>query len=261
MPIDPITLALLTATATAGANKLFSSFGGGTKDEFKQTRRLRRSQEPLYQQLQESLMNPGAGGAFGDAADYYRDLLNPDSQTAQQMFAPELRRYNEQIIPDLAEQFAGMGSGGLSSSGFRNASINAGTDLSERLGAIRAQLRSQGAQGLANLGQFGLGDFINNVYTQGQPGFFESAGPGIANAGIQTASHFLNQDSDNNPSPSPASGPASPQISPKQPLPNFMDNPRGSLQPQFSTKGKTSPYGKNPMASKIQLPNFGAGIR
>src|SRR4029078_3616274 len=132
----------------------------------------------LYDQLQKSLLEPGAGGAFGSAADYYRDLLSDDSQTAKAMFKPEMRRFNEEIIPGLSEQFAGMGSGGLSSSGFRNATVNAGTDLSERLGAIRAQLRQQGAQGLANLGGMGLGNFSQDVVSQpGSSGFLSQIAP------------------------------------------------------------------------------------
>src|SRR6185503_2622466 len=148
---------------------LFSNIGKfffGSPEKHKRVSTLRKDQEPLYQQLQASLMNQGAGGAFGNAADYFRDLLSNDSQTAQAMFAPEQRNFNENIIPGLSEQFAGMGAGGLSSSGFRNAAVGAGTDLSERLGAIRAQLRQQGAQGLANLGGMGLGNFSQDVVSQ-----------------------------------------------------------------------------------------------
>lgn len=168
--------------------KSVGNFFGGTPEKHKRVSTLREEQEPLYQQLVNAGQNPGAGGAFGDAADYYRDLLSNDSQTAQSMFAPEQRRFREQIIPDLAEQFAGMGSGGLSSSGFRNASINAGTDLSERLGAIRANLRAQGAAGLANIGQQGLQNYSQDVVTQqGSPGFLAQAGPALAQAGLAYA--------------------------------------------------------------------------
>jgi len=93
-----------------------------------------------------------------------------------------MRQFNEQTIPGLAEQFAGMGSGGLSSSGFRNAAVNAGTDLSERLGALRAQLRQQGAQGLMGIGQQGLGQFNENIYQQGQPGLFDTLGQGLGSS-------------------------------------------------------------------------------
>jgi len=150
MPLPALAIPFLTAAvgglASAAGNKFFS----GSPEKHERVSSLRRDQEPLFKQLQEALQKKGGSGAFGQSADYYRDLLSNDSQTLNQLSAPELRRFNEEIIPDLSEQFAGMGSGGLSSSGFRNAAVNAGTDLSERLGALRAQLRNQGAQGLGS---------------------------------------------------------------------------------------------------------------
>jgi len=155
-------------------------FFTGTSEKHKRVSTLLPEQQDLYQQLQNAAMNEGAGGAFGGAADYYRDLLSNDSQTMNQLSAPEMRKFNEDIIPGLSEQFAGMGAGGLSSSGFRNAAVNAGTDLSERLGAMRAQLRSQGAAGLAGIGQAGLGNYSQDVMTQpGTPGFLSQMAPAI----------------------------------------------------------------------------------
>ena len=155
------------------------SFFTGTPGSFEQRSRLRPNQEGLQQQLSRSAMNRGAGGAFGDAADYYRGLLSNDSEDFNAFANPELRRFREQTIPGLSEQFAGFGSGGLDSSGFRNAAVNAGTDLSERLGAIRAQLRQQAAQGLAGIGQQALGQFDENIYRERTPGFLETAAPAI----------------------------------------------------------------------------------
>jgi len=166
-------------------NKKASQFLTGTPEKKKQISTLLPEQQSGFNQLQDAVAGPGAGGAYGDAADYYRDLISNDSQTANQMFAPEMRRFNENIIPDLAEQFAGFGSGGsgLSGSGFQNAAVNAGTDLSERLGAIRAQLRSQGAQGLAGIGQQGLGNYSQNQVTQqGSEGFLSNIAPAVGTA-------------------------------------------------------------------------------
>lgn len=158
----------------------FWDFLTGSSPKMKQRSTLNKQQLPLSQQLYSAVQGPGAGGAFGTAADYYRDLLNPDSQAAQTMFAPEMRRFNEEIIPGISEQFAGMGSGALSSSGFRNSAVNAGTDLQERLAAIRAQLQMQGAQGLTGIGQFGLSPQFNENYaTGGSPGFLSQVAPGI----------------------------------------------------------------------------------
>ncbi len=172
--------------------KQVGNFFTGTPATRENVSTLRPDQEDLYNQLQAANLGSGAGGAFGQAADYYRDLLSNDSQTMSQMAAPQMRQFNEEIIPGLSEQFAGMGSGGLSSSGFRNAAVNAGTDLSERLGALRAQLRQQGAAGLSNLGQMGLQPYSQNMETQpGSPGLLNNISSGIGNIAGQAAGGFM----------------------------------------------------------------------
>lgn len=161
----------------------FSKLFGGTpeKREFKST--LTDQQQGLHNQLTNSLQNRGAGGAYGDTADYYRDLLSNDSADYNAFSAPALRQYNQDIVPGISEQFAQMGAGGLSSSGFRNAQIQGATDLSERLGALRANLRQSGAQGLQNLGAQGLNPITQNVVTQqGSEGLLSQAAPIIGTA-------------------------------------------------------------------------------
>lgn len=185
---------------------------------------------PNQQGLQSQLLGSGQG-AFGQAADYYRSLLSDNNSTYNAFAQPELRRFREQIVPDIAEQFAGMGSGGLSSSGFRNAAVNAGADLSERLGALRAQLRQQGAAGLMGIGEMGLRPTVENIYTQGQPGFLHSL---LGTAG-QVAGMYLN---------------------PYGSL--FNRNPQQQTQPdQTPIKGSTSPYGTpSALNRNFQLPQF-----
>lgn len=164
----------------------------GTPEKRENVSLLTKQQKPLLNQAVNAGLGPGAGGAFGDSADYYRNLLSDDSEDYNAFAAPQMRQFNEQIIPDIAEQFAGMGSGNLSSSGFRNAAVNAGSDLSERLGAIRANLRQQGAQGLQGIGQVGLGNFSQNMVTQqGSPGFLSQAAPAIGNGLAQYATGGL----------------------------------------------------------------------
>ncbi len=194
------------AGGLASGTRAASRFFMGSPEKRKNVSTLRPEQEGLYNQLVQSGQQPGAGGAFGTAADYYRGLLSNESPDYQAFAAPALRQYGQDIVPGISEQFAGMGSGGLSSSGFQNAQIQGATDLSERLGALRAQLRQSGVQGLQNIGQLGLGNFSQNMVTQpGTQGFLSAiapavgtaagayiGGPGGAMAGNQLGNSFSN---------------------------------------------------------------------
>lgn len=168
-----------------GLFKSIGNFLGGTPSKRENVSTLRPEQEQLYQQLINSGMKPGAGGAFGGSADYYRNLLSDNSADYNAFAAPALRQYNEDIVPGISEQFAGGGGGqgSFSSSGFRNAQLQGATDLAERLGSIRAQLRQQGAQGLQSIGQQGLQNYSQNMETQaGSPGLLGNISQGIGNA-------------------------------------------------------------------------------
>ena len=54
-------------------------FTFGTPEKRENVSTLRPEQEDLYRQAVNAGMNPGAGGAFGTAADYYRNLLSDNS--------------------------------------------------------------------------------------------------------------------------------------------------------------------------------------
>lgn len=113
--------------------------------------------------------------ALGDVSKFYQSLMSGEG--FQDIAQPELRRFNQETIPDIAEQFAGLGSGGgLSSSGFQNSAATAATDLGERLASLRARLRMQGAENLQNLSQ------QNTFYREGQPGALNSILGGLGTA-------------------------------------------------------------------------------
>ncbi len=161
-----------------GARKGASNFLFGTPERHEQVSTLLPNQQGLQQEQVDA-----AKGAFGSAADYYRNNLSDNPEDMAAFSAPAIRQFNEEIVPGVSEQFAGMGAGGLSSSGFRNAATTAGTDLAERLGAIRANLRHSSAQGLANMGQNALGNYSKDVMTQpGSQGFLSSVAPAIGTA-------------------------------------------------------------------------------
>lgn len=161
-------------------NRKMKDFYLGSPEEHERVSTLLPEQMAGFNQLLGAGQGKGAGGAYGSAADFYYDILNNDPEMLNQLFAPEMRRFNQDIMPGLAEQFAGMGSGALSSSGFRNSATQAGTDLSERLAQMRMNLRQNAAQGLQNIGGAGLGNFSQDVMTNpGSPGFLSSIAPAV----------------------------------------------------------------------------------
>jgi hypothetical protein len=173
-----LALGLLTGGGKKGGKG--KSFLQGSPEEHTRTSTLMPEQMGLYNQSINAGMGRGAGGAFGTAADYYRDMLSDNPSDMDAFAAPEMRRYAEDIAPNIAEQYAGMGSGGLNSSGFRNAQNQAGVDLAERLGSIRANLRQNAAQGLTGIGQVGLGNYSKDVMTQpGSEGFLSQIAPAL----------------------------------------------------------------------------------
>jgi len=217
----------------------------GTPSKIRQISTLRPDQEQLSQQLVNAGKGAGAGGAFGQSADYYRNLLSDNPADLQAFQAPAMRQYQQEIIPGISEQFAGMGAGGLSSSGFRNSQNQAGVDLAERLGSIRANLRQAGAQGLQNIGNLGLQSFQQNYEQPGTEGFLSSVAPALGGAlgtavggplggvlGNFAGNWFKNSGNQAgaNQNPYGANGPqASPSIAPKQQqqqLPSFLQGSR-----------------------------------
>ena len=160
-------------------------FGKDAKDEQYST--LTPNQQRLSDQRANAISGPGAKGAYGTSADFYRDQMNPNGQNYQQLSAPMIRDYNEDIVPDVGEQFAGMGSGATSSSGFRNSLVRSNRDLNERLGMLRQNQRMQGAQGLYAIGQQGLQQETENVHRPATEGFVNTA----ANAAGQAAVKYV----------------------------------------------------------------------
>jgi hypothetical protein len=154
------------------------SFFTGSPAEYEQVSNLTPSQLKLQKERERA-----SRGAFNQARNYYSGLLSDNSADMQAFAAPELRRFNEQTVPGLAEQFAGMGAGGLSSSGFRNAAVGAGTDLSERLASMRANLRQNAAAGLQGLAGGALTPHSQYQMTNpGSEGFLSNVASGIGGA-------------------------------------------------------------------------------
>jgi hypothetical protein len=134
---------------------------------------------PEQQNLLSSILSQlgllgGSGGNYGMAQNRLGELLQGDQSSYDRFSDPYLRQYHEEILPQLAEHYAGRGA--LGSSGFAQSLGAAGAGLQERLAALRGGLQ-QNAIG-TSLGQYnqlaglGLGTQpFNYLQREGSAGF------------------------------------------------------------------------------------------
>lgn len=168
-----------------------------------------------------SLLNQsqGQGGGYSNANNYYNQLLGPNQQEAFNQFAsPYLQQFQEQVLPNIAERFAGGGA--LSSSGFGQALGGAGAGLQAQLAQLFSGLQQQAAQQ-----QYGQFNQMANTGLNYQPfAYYQKPGGADAFGGFLQgfdmdslkgiSSLFKNSGKNNNPTSS--SG-----------LPNFMQSNLG----------------------------------
>lgn len=130
--------------------------------------------EGIFGQLKQMM---GQGGAYSGAQNYLQKLLQGGPEAFSQFEAPYRQQFEQQILPGIAERFAGANAmgGGLSSSGFGQALGGAGAQLQSQLAGLHGNLQ-QGASQQA-LGQFnqlsnqGLGTkTFENLYQPETPG-------------------------------------------------------------------------------------------
>lgn len=156
-------------------NMLKSMSGGGGMDV---------TQNPMYQQ----------------GNDYMMSMFN-DPEFFKNMEAPMQRQFEEQTIPDLANRFASMGSGGaMGSTGFRNQLGREGSNLHTNMAAMREQMKmgalpqmfqsaNQPFENMMKMYQTALGHPTQNTY---QP---PSAGAWAPIAGAAVQGYMQNPNS------------------------------------------------------------------
>jgi hypothetical protein len=105
-----------------------------------------------------------------------------DPSFFNQFEAPLQRQFQEQTVPDLANRFASMGSGGaLGSTGFRNQLAREGSNLSTNLGALRGGMQQQAIPQLLGYSQQPFNNYmsmLNQALTPTQ-NTFQGATPGL----------------------------------------------------------------------------------
>lgn len=117
---------------------------------------------------------------FGDVSQRLMSQLGGSG--IEQLQAPYLRQFREQIVPQLAEQFAGFGAGSQSSSAFQQALGQSGAGLAENLASLgigREQNALQSLQNLLGLQTQGLVKKELPWWQQGLVGLSGGIGQGI----------------------------------------------------------------------------------
>ena len=117
-------------------------FGGD--DQYTKLDTKTQGQNDFFNDYIQRAQSQGAGG-YNLANDYFNQFLGPNQGQAYDKFSqPYLQQFNEQMLPQIAERFAGAGA--LSSSGFGQALGGAASGLQGQLAALFSQLQGKAAQ-------------------------------------------------------------------------------------------------------------------
>ncbi len=138
---------------------------------------------PEQQQRLSNIMGMGDRLMPG-AENLLSGLLSGSPEALQAYQQPAIDQFQQQIAPSIAERFAGMGAGGLSSGAFNRAMTGAGANLATDLAAQRASLQQNALQQVLGLYKDPLNIQAFQPYReQAQPGFLQQVLPMMARAG------------------------------------------------------------------------------
>lgn len=160
-------------------------FGGTHKAQNTQLSLQTGGQEQALMQLLQGLMGQGGGmgGPMGAGMGRMQNLLMGGPEAYKEFEGPAMQQFNQQIMPEIAERFAGMGAGSQGSSAFGQQMGGAASGLAQQLAAMRAQLQEGQMGRLQQMLQLGLGTKgFENMYTPEKKdyGFVGMALPALA---------------------------------------------------------------------------------
>jgi hypothetical protein len=150
----PVRSAWRTATGTRKAEKAARKEQKSKKDYIKRAKKgetlkkispYSKEQDKLVKWLSKSVtgkmskkLDITRDPLYQAGADRLMGLLSGDPAAASAFAAPMEREFREQIMPEIAQRYAGAGAG--RSSAFQSAAASAGGALTENLAAMREQL-------------------------------------------------------------------------------------------------------------------------
>lgn len=119
---------------------------------------------------------------YQNGQDWLQSMFS-DPDFFNKFEAPLQRQYQEQTIPDLANRFGSMGSGGaLGSTAFRNQAMREGSNLSSNIAALRGGMQQQGVNQSAQYAQQPFSNILAlyNQALQPTQNTYQGATPGFA---------------------------------------------------------------------------------
>ena len=129
----------------------FSGSGSKLKTFETLTKGQRSKLQDYIKAIHPGAFNVSKDKGFREAGHYYQYLMDPNSKLNQKMQAPYLRQYEEEIVPHVAEGFAGADA--MDSGAFNLAMSKEASGLQERLAGLTEQNQLMGAQGAMEYGQ------------------------------------------------------------------------------------------------------------
>lgn len=201
--MDPATImSIVSALATIG--------GGLTGEKGKMGSTYSKKARSKIDEILDSLS--GMKGAqdvtqnpqFQQGQNWLTGLFN-DPEFFKNFEAPIQRQFEEQTVPDLANRFASMGSGGsLGSTGFRNQLAREGSNLSTNIAALRGGMQQQAIPQLMGYAQQPFQNYLQllqsalqptqNIYQPPSTGFLGGIAPSLISA---TGQMYANQPGQN----------------------------------------------------------------
>lgn len=117
----------------------FSDLFLGKKSKIKKKKRY----SPLQEQAEQDFFgNPITNDPlYQSGSNFLQQLLGGGPNAFADFEAPYLQQFNQQIVPGIAERFAGVGAG--SSSGLNQALSSAASGLQNQLAGLHGQLKMQ----------------------------------------------------------------------------------------------------------------------
>lgn len=131
-------------------------------------------------QLYDLLSNVVKGGSGG--FNLLQQLAAGETPGFEQMEKPLMSKFQQQILPSIAQRYATAGAG--KSSGFQTAATGAAQNLAETLAGQRQQIQQNALQSLLGLSSQLLGTPTEQTYLeQPQPSWWENLLSGLGGLG------------------------------------------------------------------------------